>query len=114
MQGTTGGTLGDLFAATETVGEDQPVVGSLADGGKKFHLADGDGEVVLFGFEAERAGHAAAPGGRSLEVNAEAAQDGLFGRHFHQGFVMAVSMEECFAIEAGQREVLRSGFEEFT
>ena len=105
--------MGDLFAATETVGNDEPVGWRLADGGKKFEFADGDGDFVLIWFKTEGAGHAAATGSRSVEVDADAAQDGLFGGHLHQGFVMAVAVEDRFAIELGQRDMRGVSFEEF-
>jgi hypothetical protein len=100
MQGLAARALGDLFAATEAVGNDQPVCGGSADGRHKLKFADGDGDIVFVGFETERASHAAASGGWALEVDAEAAQDGLFGSHLHQGFLVAVAVEERLAIEA--------------
>jgi hypothetical protein len=99
MQRLAIGALSDLFAATEAVGDDQPVRRSFADGGKKFEFADCDRNVVFLSLEAELASHAAATGGGALEVDAEAAQDGLLGRHLHDGFVMAVAVEECLAVE---------------
>ena len=68
-------SLGDLLAATEAVGDDQPVGRRPADGGKEFEFADGDRQVVLVGLEAEGAGHAAAARGGALEVDAQAVQD---------------------------------------
>jgi hypothetical protein len=44
------------------------------------------------------------PGAGDLEVDAEAAQEGFFGGHLHDGFVMAVAVEERFAVQLGQRE----------
>lgn len=93
--------MGDLFAATEAVGDDEPVVGGLADGGHEFEFADGDGDVVFVALEAEGAGHAAAAGCGALEVDAEAAEDGLFGSHLGERFVMAVAVEKRLAIELG-------------
>ena len=113
MQGMAGRALGDLLAATEAVGDDQPVGRGLADGGEKFEFADGDRDVVLVLFKAKRAGHAAAAGSGALEVDAEAAQDGLFGGHLHERFVVAVAVEERFAVEPREREILGAGFEEF-
>ena len=49
-----------------------------------------------------------------MEVDAEAAQDGLFGGHLHEGFVVAMAVEYGFAIEPRDREILGTGFEEFT
>lgn len=83
VQRVTGRTLGNLLAATEAVGDDEPVGRSVADGGHEFELSDGDGDVVLVRFEAEGTSHAAASGGGTLEVDAETAEHGLFGRHLH-------------------------------
>jgi hypothetical protein len=47
-----------------------------------------------------------------LEVDAEAAQDRLFGGHLHEGFVVAVAVQERFAIQLGQRKMLGVSFEE--
>ena len=105
------GALGDLLAATESVGDDQPVGGRVADGGEKFEFADGRGDVVLVALEAEGAGHAAASGSGLVEVDAEAAEEGFFGGHLHDGLVMAVSVEQGFAVElraAGPWPELRS------
>ena len=75
VEGVTWRGLGDLLAATEAVGDDQPVGRRLADGGEEFEFADGNGEVVFVGLEAERARHAATAGGGALEVDAETVQD---------------------------------------
>ncbi len=48
-----------------------------------------------------------------MEVDAQTAQDGLFGSHFHQGFLVTVAVENRFAIEPGERKTLCAGFEEF-
>jgi hypothetical protein len=58
----------------------------------------GDVVLVVVALEAEGAGHAAASGGGGLEVDADAVQEGFFGGHLHDGFVMAVAVEERFAV----------------
>ena len=84
--------MGDLFAATEAVGDDEPVGGGLANCGQEFEFADGLGDIVFVVLKAEGAGHAAAAGSGTVEVDADPAQDGLLGGHLHNGFVMAVSV----------------------
>src|SRR5258708_6382218 len=74
MQSAPLRTLGDLLAATEAVGDDEPVSRGSANGGKKFELADCHGDVVLFALEAEGSGHAATSRGRALEIDPEAVQ----------------------------------------
>src|ERR1051326_4253928 len=116
MQRVASGELGDLLAATEAVGDDQPVGGCLADGGEQFELADGGGDGVLVVLEAEGSGHAAASRGWRLEVDAEAAQEGFLGGHLHDRFVVAVSVEQGFTPElrelGGGAELLFEKFAE--
>ena len=113
MQGVTRRALGDLFAATEAVGYDQPIGRGVADSGEKFEFADGDRDAVLLSLEAEGAGHAAAAGSWTLEVDPNAVKKSLLGSHLHQGFLVAVSVEQCFAIETLQRKIFYPGFQKF-
>ncbi len=114
MQGAAVGALGDLLAAAESVGDDEPVGGGFADGGEEFEFADGLGDVVLVDpLEAEGSGHAAASGGGRLEVDAEAVEERLFGGHLHDRLVMAVSVEQGFAAELRERGVAGVVVEEF-
>ena len=53
------GVLGDLFGATEAVGEDGGLR-VVADGGQENSVGEGLGDFVFIFFEAEGAGHAAA------------------------------------------------------
>jgi hypothetical protein len=105
VEGVAGGALGDLLAAAESVGDDEPVGGGTADGREKFEFADGLGDVVVVVLEAEGSGHAAASGSWGLEVDADAVEERFFGGHLHDGFVVAVSVEEGFAGELRQRGV---------
>ena len=86
--------LGDLFAATEAVGDDQAVGRGLADGGQEFQFADRHRDVVFLFVEAERAGHAAAARRRGAPVDAHFAEDRLLIGHFHERLVMAVAVDE--------------------
>ena len=104
-------SLRDLLAATEAVDDDQPVGRGLADGGKEFEFADGHGDVVFAVFEAEGASHATAARGGSLEVDAEAAEEGFFSGHLHHRFLMAVAVEDGLAVKLGEGNLI--GFEEF-
>src|SRR5579871_2003866 len=97
------GSLRDLLAATEPVGDDQPVVGRAADGGEKFQLSDGSGDVVLVALEAEGASHAAASGSGRLEVDADAGKERLLVGHLHDRLVMAMSVEQGPAVELRKR-----------
>ena len=97
MERMTSSALGDLLAAAEPVGDDEPVVGRAADGGEKLEFADGRGDVVVLAVETERSGHAAASGSGRLELNAEATQQRFLGGHLHDRLVMAVAVEHGFA-----------------
>ena len=105
--------MGDLLAATEAVGDDEPVGWGAANGREEFEFADGHGDVIFLAFEAEGAGHTAATGSGALEVDAEAAQEGLFGGHLHERFLMAVAVEDGFAVERRKQKVRGMGFDEF-
>lgn len=105
--------LRNLFAAAETIGDDEPVGGSVADGRKKLELADGLGDFIFIALEAKRASHSAASGSGSGEVDADAAKERFFGGHFHDGFVMAVAVKKSAAVELRDRKVRSVFFEEF-
>ena len=105
VQSVAVGALGDLLAATETVGDNQSFWGGGADGREEFELADGLGDRVFFFFESERSGHAAAAWSGGVEIEAEAGEDGFFGGHFHDGFVVAVAVDEGFAAQRRDGEI---------
>src|ERR1700721_2265015 len=102
MMRVTSCALRDLLAATE----------SVADDGEKFECANGRGDIVLVVLEAEGSGHAAASRSGSLEVDADAAQQRLFGGHLHDGLVMAVTVEQSLAIELREGRIAGVVFQE--
>src|ERR1700688_985474 len=77
--------LRDLLAATETIGDDEPVRWSAADGWKTLEFAARLRNLVFIFFEAESSSHAAASGSGSSEVYAQALQHSFFRRHLHDG-----------------------------
>src|SRR6201997_720263 len=103
MEGVAVRGLANLLAAAESVGDHQPVWRSLADGGEEFEFADGGGDVVLFGFKSERAGHAATAGSWRLEIKADAGEDCLFGIHFEDGLVVTMAVDDGLAPELRER-----------
>src|ERR1700756_2910756 len=113
MKGVAVRGLANLLAATESVGDHQPVWRSLADGGEEFEFADGGGDVVLFGFKSERAGHAAAAGSWRLEIKANAGEDCLFGVHFEDGLVVTMAVDDGLAPELRERDQLAVAVEKF-
>ena len=62
VDGAAAGVLCDLLAATETVGDEDGLGRSGADGRQQNALAESLGDFKLVAFEAEGAGHAAAAG----------------------------------------------------
>ena len=97
MKGAAICVLGDLLATTEAVGNDEPVIRGLADGGKKFEFTDSLRDRVVLGVEAEGSGHPAASGSWSGEVDAEAAEERFLRGHLHDGFVMAMAVKQGLA-----------------
>jgi len=108
VEGTAVGVLGDLLTTAEAVGDDEPVVRGLADCGEKFEFSDSLGDFIVFAtMEAEGTCHATASRGRSSEVNTETTEERLLGRHLHERLVMAVAMDQGFAIELRESRVCR-------
>ena len=68
-----GGVLGDLFAATEAVGDEDVCGGGVACGWQEDAFAEGLRDSVMFAFEAEGACHAAAAGVEEFDLCAGAA-----------------------------------------
>src|ERR1700704_1514128 len=60
MESVSVRALGNLFAATETVSDDQPIRGGATNRRQKLKLTDSHRQVILIRLETERAGHAAA------------------------------------------------------
>jgi hypothetical protein len=108
------GFLRNLLAATEAIGHDQPIGRSLADGGQKFEFANGFRDAIFFFFEAECSSHAAAPGGGGGEGDAHAVENSFFRSHLHNGFVMAMSVNERSARQPGQGEISGVLLKKFT
>src|SRR5579863_6630736 len=113
MQRVAASPLGDLLAATEAVGDDQPVWRSFADGRQQFQFADSCRGLVFVVLETEGAGHPAASRSRSLEVDADALKQRLLGSHLHDRFMVAVPMQQRLAFEARQGRVRGMQLEEF-
>ena len=65
VDGGAPGSLADLLAAAEAVGDHGGLRGGVAHGGKQGLLADRLGHAIVCGLEPERAGHAAAAGARA-------------------------------------------------
>src|SRR3982751_2618049 len=99
MQRPSARGLLDLLAAAETVSDDQRVLRGLANARQQHTLADAHRDVVMLALEAERAGHAAAAGIEMLEVEAHLLQDLFLRLELHDRFVMAVALDDRFALQ---------------
>ena len=74
VQRVTIGALGDLLAATETVGDDERFRSSGADRGEQLEFADVLRNCVFLFFKTKRTGHAATARCRRVEVEAKAGE----------------------------------------
>src|SRR5271165_709774 len=105
MQGVPGRSLSDLLAATEAVGDDQPVGGSLADRGQKLKLPNSHRNVIFIVLETEGSGHAAAARRGALKIYAQPPQHRFFRGHLHQRLVMAMAVEDSFTLKPPQGNI---------
>src|SRR5947209_2136274 len=103
----------DLLLATETVGDDKRLVILLSYRRKQHALAAGYRHVVMAALlEAEGAGHAAAAILRHVEIEADFLQKVYFVLHAHDGFVVAVPVDERFFLQTRWMIVLDFAVEE--
>ena len=82
VQGVTVSTLGDLFATTEAVGDDQRIGWLFVDSWKKFQFAYRHRNVIFPSFEAERAGHAATARSWRMEIDTHSLEYGCLRPSF--------------------------------
>ena len=108
MQAPSAGAVGDLVTAGEAVGEHQSLAGGCAQGGQQRQLAAGDRGLVVLGREAEGAGEAAAAGVEEGDVEAGAGEEIAIGAHAHDGFVVAVAVEDRLPGERGRLPMRRT------
>src|SRR5262249_50846483 len=113
VEGVASGALGDLLAATESVGNDEPVWRRLANGWEEFEFSDGLRDWVMLFVEAERSSHAAASRRWTREVDAKTSKERFFRGHLHERLVMAMPVEQSFARKLRERGSVGVVFEEF-
>ena len=97
MAGAAGGEVGDLLAAGDAGDGDVGVGPGGFDGREEAVGAHGAGDVVVLGFEAKGAGHAAAAGIDEAGVVAGETQGLEGGLGPWAGLLMAVGVEQDFA-----------------
>ena len=113
MESVAVGALRDLFPATEAIGDNKSLGRSFANGWQQFQLSNLLRKLVLLLLKAKRSSHPTASRGGRVEVEPHAGKDCLFVRHFHDGFVVAVPVDERFSAKLRHDEVLRLLFQEF-
>ena len=79
MQGAAGGILGDLLAATKTIGNDNRLCSGLSDGGHEDALSQSLRNLELFALKAKGTGHAAASGIEEGDFGSRALEEIEFG-----------------------------------
>src|SRR5438067_9506840 len=99
VQGTAVRGLGNLFTTTEAIGDEKCVPGGRADGGQQDALPTFDGDVVVVFLKAEGTSHPAATSVEYRVVEPELVEDSLLGSGAHDGFVMAVQVNDGLALQ---------------
>src|SRR5689334_11864618 len=93
------GRLRDLFAATETVSDDQCVFALRPHSRQKHTFTTFHRDVVMFILKTKSACHATTTRLGHLVVDLHLFQDRFFSFHLHDVLVMAMTMHESFLCE---------------
>src|SRR5437868_717653 len=94
MQCAPSRAVGDLLAAAEAIGENERRQRRILHLGKELAFSAGHRDLIVALLEAERAGHAAAPGVEHAAVEAELFEETLLGAGSGQGLLVAVHLDE--------------------
>src|SRR6202035_2934101 len=97
MQSFAAGGLADLFAATETVGNDQRIGRGLAHGRQQDALTYGLRNGEFFALVAERSRHSAAAGVYRFQFHIHFCEERGFVIGFYERALVAMAMEKDFA-----------------
>src|SRR5579864_2033574 len=114
VQRVSSGALPDLLAATKTISDDEQIGGRVADRWQKLQFSNGERRFIFFFLESECPSHSAASRRWHLTVNIHARKDCLLIRHLHNGFVMAMTVNQRSAADLWNRKILRLLLQEFT
>ena len=93
MSGPCRSILRNLLLTAEAVADDDGFL-VVPNSRKKDSFAEGLGDLVLIGLEAEGVSHATAAGVEKLHLRSRSAQDLHLVFHAHRGVVMAVTMDD--------------------
>src|SRR5579859_7944644 len=98
MQRATACQLRDLFAATETICNDQCIIVSAPYSGKQYSFTNLDRYVVMVSLKTKSSCHAAAARIEDCVVKVQFRENSLFIRHLHDRGMMAMSLYHCLAM----------------
>ncbi len=109
----TSGSLGDLLAATEPVGDNQCVRLGQPDSRQQhsFTYRLGHGKFILL--ETEGSGHSTASGVERFQMGSHLPQKRFLMIHFHKCFVVAMAMKEHFLRKLRKSKSGRVQFKKF-
>src|SRR5947209_3191595 len=106
--------LGDLLLATESVSNNQRILGGLAHGREQDAFAALYRHVVVIFLEAEGPGHATTARVEDRKIQAELFEQRLLGLHAHNRLVVTMSMHHRFAMQLWRLIVRHLLFEKLT
>src|SRR2546425_12843130 len=105
--------LSNLFATTETVGDNQRIFVSTAHSGKQHPLTNLDRHVVVVFLKTEGSRHTTTTRVEDCVVKAQSRKHRLFILHLHDSLVMAMSMHDCLALKLREPVMLRLFYKKF-
>jgi len=104
----------DLLAATEPIRNDQSILGRFTNFREEDTFSAFHRDVVVPVLEPKCARHSATTGIRHLVVQPKLSKHLLLGIHFHQRFVMAMSVDKSRGVEPRRSKIGGLLFEELT
>ena len=107
MQGLTISHLANLFAATESVCDDQRFFPCTPNNRKEHALTATDRNIVMVLLKTEPARHTAAARVNDLKIKAESVEQFRVALHFHNRLMMAMAVHERFSCESWNPMVRR-------
>jgi len=93
MQRVSSSALLNLFAATEAVGDDEPIGGRVPYCRQQFKFANRDRNRILFFFKSEGSSHSATSGRRHFVIHPEPPQNRFLICHLQGRLLMAMPVD---------------------
>jgi len=97
VDGPASRSLEYLFAATKAIGDNQCVRLGLSHSGKEHSFSHGQRHYEFLFFKTEWPSHSATSGIERLQVGPHLSEQRLFVFHFHECFVMAMTVQDNFS-----------------